>query len=87
MGIFFTNDEEKILSKVEELNTVVGIAKDALAYTSQNEKHLVEFYRRELNKIASKFDPNPTINMIKIKHGFKTDQEAVDFVIKKFQER
>lgn len=82
MGIFFTDGEETLITKIKELNDAAKIAKTALEYTSQNEKHLVEFYRRELDKIAAKYDPAMLFTIFKNSRKFKTDKETIQAICK-----
>ena len=84
MGIFFTDGEENLIIKMEEFNDAAKIAKTALEYTSQNEKHLVEFYRRELGKVAAKYDPELIFTIFKNSRKFKTDKEMIQAICKAF---
>lgn len=69
MGIFFTGDEEKLVTQLEDLNETVGRAKTALEYTSQNEKHLLEFYRQTLSQIADKYDADLILKLYASKNN------------------
>lgn len=74
MGIFFTGDEEKLVTQLEDLNKTVGIAKTALDYTSQNEKHLLEFYRQTLSAIADKYDADLLLNLYATKNNISMSE-------------
>ena len=82
MGVFFTDEEECLITIIEELNDAVKQAKIALEYQSSNESHLIDYYRTMLHKIAASYDTDITLKLYAVKNQI-TVSEAPTHMLKR----
>ena len=80
-SLFFSNDDLKFVTLIQTLNNTLGLASQALEYTSDNDHHLRVYYKNVLEQMVKDYDPNIMIKLYAMKYGI-SESEAPSHMLK-----